>query len=193
MLISLFSNFSWKTPRTVILIPIFVQKTSNLSKLHYIKVKNSQEDALFSDFLRKKHFSLAHIRPFSKNHTGLMPIYCRKNVHPLKNTMLSYHFVQILWKNQDVMPIFGQKCVDSVKTTLYYGLKKLIWYPFSDFLRKNHCSNTHILWKNAHSLKTDCFHVIFFFMKNPMLPCPYLVQKTSILSKEHYIMGQKSQ
>ena len=29
-----------------------------------------------------------------------------------------------------------------------------------------------------------------FFMKNPVLPCPYLVQKTSILSKEHNIMAK---
>ena len=69
------------------------------------------------------------------------------------------------------MPIFGQNNVNSVKTTLYCGLKKAIWYPFfSDFWRKNNCSHANILSEDVHFLK--------------QLPLyPYFVWKSSILSK----------
>ena len=40
--------------------------------------------------------------------------------------------------------------------------------------------------KNLHSHKNTVL-----FMKNPLLQCPYLIQKKSVLSKKHYIMGQK--
>ena len=41
-------------------------------------------------------------------------------------------------KNPRVIPIFSQKSVDAVKTTLYYGLEKLTGYPSSyDFHEKN--------------------------------------------------------
>ena len=51
-----------------------------------------------------------------------MPIFCHKNVHSLKNTVLSCNFFHIfLEKPHAVMHVFGQKFVNSVKTTIYYG------------------------------------------------------------------------
>ena len=74
---------------------------------------------------------------FLKNTMLSCPYFVKKNVHPLKNTMLSCHFLQICHeKTLAVMPIFGQKSVDSVKTKLYYGLKKSIRYPFFLFFTK---------------------------------------------------------
>ena len=87
--------------------------------------------------------------------------------------------------------------------------KKVNRYPFFPDLKKNYCSHVHILLKNVQSLnnlthpcrynirktsnlsKTRCAYVNFFkfFMKNPLLSYPYLVKKTSILSKLHYIFS----
>ena len=84
---------------------------------------------------------------------------------------------------------------------------------FPDFSRKNQCYHAHILStkcpfskkdsvpmlifckNNVQSLKNTVllWHFFNFFLKNPIRPCPYLVKKTSILSKLHYIMGPKSQ
>ena len=112
------------------------------------------------------------------------------------------------------MPIFGQKNVNFVKTTINYGPKKSKGCPFeSHFSRKNINSHAHILskkrpfqknhaslmpifcQKNVHYLKNTMLscHLFQFFHEKPLLSYPYLVKKTSILSKLHYIMGQKSQ
>ena len=79
---------------------------------------------------------------------SLLPYFVKKKVHSLKNTlllcpyfvkklsilsktMLPCHFFQIFHeKPPAVMPIFGQKNVNSVKITLYYGPKKSIGCPF---------------------------------------------------------------
>ena len=90
----------------------------------------SQQDALFSDFIPKI--------------TAVIPMLCQKNVLSwqtncpyvvknvffFKNTALSYHFFFIFHeKPATVRPIFGQKHENSVKTTQYYGPKKLIGCP----------------------------------------------------------------
>ena len=110
------------------------------------------------------------------------------------------------------MRIFGQKHVNSVKTILYYGPKKSTGCPFSSifhekittfmrisvkkrtFSKENTLSCPYFVRKTSILSKTLCSHVNFFkiFMKNPLLPCLYLVKKkTSILSKLYYIFGQK--
>ena len=99
--------------------------------------QKSPEDALFSDFSRKNNFLL--LICCKKNHSVKntllsSPYFCRKNANPFKNTMLSCHFLQIFdEKTQAVMRVFGQKSFDSIKTKLYYGLKKSIGYPFFQF------------------------------------------------------------
>ena len=83
----------------------------------------------FADLSRKNHFSHAHIlskKVHSLKNTLLSWSYfVKKNDYALKNTVLLCHFFQIFHeKPPAVMPIFGQKNVNSVKTTLYYGPKK---------------------------------------------------------------------
>ena len=54
-----------------------------------------------------------------------MPIFCQKNMHSLKNTMLLSRFFSIFHeKPPGAMPIFGPEEVNSVKITLYYGPEK---------------------------------------------------------------------
>ena len=71
------------------------------------------------------------------------------------------------------MPIFCQKNAKSLKNTLF--------------------SCPCFVKQNVHSLKNTLLPCHFFqiFMENPFLSCPYLVKKMSILSKLHYIIGQK--
>ena len=81
-------------------MPIFDQKTSILSKQHYIMSQRSQYDALFFRFITKKSSLLCvKKRPISKKHTALKSIFCQKNVHSLKSTVLLCHFFKIFMKN----------------------------------------------------------------------------------------------
>ena len=85
----------------------------------------------------------------------------QKNVHILKNTVLScvFFFFKFFMKNSCCRAHDWSKNVDSVKTTLYSGPKKSIWCPFFLFLtKKNYCSFVHILSKNVHSLKRNSSH-----------------------------------
>ena len=126
-----FQNFHEKP---LLSSPYLVKRTSILSKLHFILGQKSCRNAFFSIFVWKI--------------TALMPIFCRKNVHSLKNTLFSFHE-----KPPAVKPIYGQKSLNSVKTTLYYGPKKSKGYPFfSNFSRKNDRSHAHILSKKTFSL-----------------------------------------
>ena len=126
-------------------------------------------------------------RPFSQKHCALMSI--KKN---MKNPLLSCPY--LIKKRQ-----FCQN------NTILWAKEVSMMPFFSDFSRKNHRSYAHILWKNVHSLKntllsslyfvkktsilskTLCSHVKFF-MKNSMLPCPYLVRKiiNSVKAPLHY-------
>ena len=106
-------------------------------------------------------------RLLSKKHTTLMPIFCRKNVHPLKNTMLHVICIKFFMKKPLLfMPMFGQECVNSVKTTLYYWLKSQYGTFFFRFYTKKsllscpylvtHCSRAHILSKKRPFSQKDC-------------------------------------
>ena len=79
--------FKKKNEKPPAVMPIFDQKTTILSKQHYIMSQRSQYDALFFRFLTKKSSLLCQNfvkkRPFSKKHTALKSIFCQKNVHSL--------------------------------------------------------------------------------------------------------------
>ena len=82
----------------------------------------------FSDFERKNHFSHAHIlskkRQISKKHVVLMPMFCQtKRPFSQKHAAPMSFISNFHGKSLPVMPIFGQKNVNSVKTTLYYRPK----------------------------------------------------------------------
>ena len=134
---------------------------------------------------------------FHEKITTLMPTFCQKNVHSLKNTLFSCpYFVKktsILSKTPSsqvfffifhvkpnaVMPIFGENNVNSVTTTLDYGPKKSIGCPFFlHFSRKNHYCHALILpKKHPFSKKHAAFTPIFFknryvyYLKNTVLSC----------------------
>ena len=111
---------------------------------------------------------------------------------------MSFFFQNFHEKLTAVMHLIGQKNVNSVKTTLYYGSKKSIGCPFfpishekiialmsifcqkRPFSKKN-SSHVPIFQESVHSLKKRCSHVIFFifFHKNPILSCPFLVKNVN--------------
>ena len=90
----IFFKFFMRNP--MLSCPYLVKSTSILSKIHYIICQKSQYALFFRFFSKKKNSTHAHIlskkRPFSKKQTGLMPIFCQKNVLSLKNTKLSCNF-----------------------------------------------------------------------------------------------------
>ena len=71
-------------------LPMCGQKTSILSKLHYIMSPKSQKETIFSNLSQKNNCSHAHISS--------------KNVHSLKITLLSYPY--FVTKTS----IFSKKC-----------------------------------------------------------------------------------
>ena len=121
-------------------MPIFDQKTSILSKQHYIMSQRSQYDALFFRFLTKKSSLLCPYfvkkRPFSKKHTALKSIFCQKNVHSLKNTVLLCHFFKIFMKNPLLSrPYLVKKRQFSQKYIIIWP-NKSIGCPFFRFFTK---------------------------------------------------------
>ena len=107
-------------------------------------------------------------------------------------------------KNPPLSCIHLANNVNSVKTHYIMGPKvkkntlflrfftKKTATSYSYFVKKTSillkpCSHAHILSKNVHSLKNTVFSFNFskFSMKNTLLSCTYLVQKTLILSKLH--------
>ena len=120
---------------------------------------------LVSDFSRKiiTFEPIFCKKPTFKNNTVVMPISCRKKVHPLKNIMLICHFLQICHeKTPAFMPVFGYKKFNSVKTKLYYGLTKSIGFPFFGFFVKILMLSYPYFVKNVHSLKTRYFGAHIF-------------------------------
>ena len=134
--------------------------------------------------------------------------------HPLsqKQIALISFLSKILIKNsQRSCPYLVKKT--SILSNLHIMTKKVNRMSFFGYFTKKICSNAHIFSKkNVHSLKKHCFHAHIlskkcpFFQKHCALmsifskfssktPCchAHIWSKTSILSKLHYIMSQKSQ
>ena len=115
--------------------PYLVQKNVNSAKTRlYFGPKKSKGCLFFRFFTKNKLFSCPYI---AKNNVHSLKTRCfhahifQKYVHYLKNTVLSCHFFQFFQENPpSVMPIFVPKNVNSVKITLYYGLKTSIGYSF---------------------------------------------------------------
>ena len=109
---------------------------------------------LVSDFTRKiiTFMPIFCKKPPLKNNTVVMPIFCRNKVHPLKNTMLPCHFLQILHeKIPAFMPVLGYKNFNSVKTTLW--AKKVNRISFFRIFREKLMLSYPYFVKNVHSLK----------------------------------------
>ena len=173
----------------------------------------------FSDFSRKNHCSLTPIlskkRPFSKKHPALMPIFCQKNVHPHKNTVLSCHFFLIfyvkppcshthIWSEKRPFcrnnTILWAKKVNRMPFFRFFTKKSLLSCPYfvkkTSILKKSTLRSCPYFVKKTFILsKTQCSHVFFFqiFHEKPPAVMHIFGQKTSNLSKLYYIMGQTSQ
>ena len=131
------------------LMPIFCQKTSILSKTRRSQII----------FFSKINWSHAHIMS--------------KKVYSLKKTAITCLLFEIFIKNNNTfMPKSGLKNVNSVKTILSYGPKKLKWSLSFPILNEKATLFKPILcWKNVHSIKST------------MHLCQYFVKSTSIFSK----------
>ena len=123
-------------------------------------------------------------------------------------------FFHFFYKNPILLcPYLVKKRIFCQNYTILWAIKvnKMPFFP--DFLLKNRCSHTQFIlkirlfFKEETALKSMfcqktfipskklCSHVIFFFLlvfeKSPAVK-PIFGKKTSVLSKLHYILGQKS-
>ena len=118
-----------------------------------------------------------------------MPVFFQKKRHFFKNTVISCHLFKFFHeKPPDVIAIFGQHNVISVKTILPYGPQKSIGYIFFLIFYENIAALVPIIYqKNVHSLKKTLvssplfvkkkvhslknsllsYNFFNFFMKNP--------------------------
>ena len=135
-----FHNFRQKP---LVSCPYLVKKNFNSAPTRLYYGPKSQRDAFFFDFSRNIHCShslilpkISKIRPLPQKHDALMSFF-HENPHA-------------------VMPIFIQKNVNSVKTTIYYELKTSIGYSLFRFFKKNHCFHAHILSTKRPFSKKQC-------------------------------------
>ena len=153
-------------------------------------------------------------RPNSRKHAALMPIFSQKNIHSLSKTQFfQVFFFKFFMKNPMLScPYLVKQTSILSKVRFIMGQKSQQDAFFSDFSRKKEqqlvcqyfVENVGTFSKNTlffypyfvnKRLFSQIFMYFFFnlFLKNPLFSCPYLVKETSILTKIHYIMGQKSQ
>ena len=145
----------------------------NVNKMHFFPIYHEKISAPMPIFCQKKTSILY-------KHNAFMPIFCQQNVHSFKNTLLSCHIFQIFHLTPPhVILIFGQKNVNSVKTTLYYGPKKSIRCPFFPIFHEQITALMPLFcYQNVHFLKTLCFHANILSknvnpLKNTMLSCHF--------------------
>ena len=174
----------------------------------------------FYRFFTKK-WLLSHpyfykIRLFSKKDSALESMLCQKNVHfsQKHSGLMSFFFKFFMKKTPLSRPYLVKKRQFRKNYTIIWAQKvrrmpffpifhwkvnsllPIFWEKNVHYLKTN-CSHAHI-WskKRQFSKKKQCSHNIFFkfFMKNPQSCQTHIwSKKLSILSKLHYIMGQKSQ
>ena len=147
-------------------MPIFCPKN-----VHYLG--NTQLSCLYIFFKK---------RPFYQKQSGL--IYFFSNLS-LKNSLLSCAY---LVKNTSILLklyyIMGQK-VNRMRilffTILYKKIATLmrIFDKKRTFFQRKCSSHAHNFSENVHSLKNTTLscQIVQIFMKNPLLPCPYLIKK----------------
>ena len=118
-------------------MPIFGQKTSFLSKLHYFMViKVNRMPFLFRFFTKKSLLSCPYFYQkyvyslkTQRSHTHIS----QKNVHSLKNTVLSCAFFSnFSWKTPVVVHTIGQKRQFCQNNTLFWA-KKVNRMPFFSY------------------------------------------------------------
>ena len=124
---SFFSAFSYTSP----VMPIIDKKKVNSVTTTVYYGPKRQKDIFFHYFWWRNHYSLAHT--FSKmihslkKHIALTPIFYQKNLHSLKTRYSLVIFFQNFRElPPPIMQTIGKKNENSVKTILYFKLKKSI-------------------------------------------------------------------
>ena len=154
-------------------MPIFGQKTSILLKLHYFMViKVTRMPFLFRFFTKK---SLLSWKYFIKNTYILKKTHCshahisQKNVHSLKNTVLScVFFSNFSWKTPAVVHMIGQKTSILSKLHSILGQKshRMPFFPISH--EKISALMSIFCQKNVHSQKRNSSHPHVLSKKRPL-------------------------
>ena len=144
--------------------------------------QKTQQDPFFFKFLTKKSLLsclyFVKKRQFSRKLTALMPIFCQKNVHSLKNTVLPCHFFQIFMKNPFLSCPFLVKKM-SILSKLHYilGPKSQQGISFFKVFTIKLLLSCSYFVKSVHSLK------------NTLLSCPYFVKKGPFSQKHSVLMS----
>ena len=125
----------------------------------HIWSKERQSCQNYTLFWVKKVAGMPFFSIFVWKITALMPIFCRKNVHSLKNTLFSFHE-----KPPAVKPN-GQKSHKSVKTTLYYGPKKSKGYPFFPIFHEKMTARMTIFCQKKYSFSKKHTAIIPIFVQ----------------------------
>ena len=108
---------TWKTPAVM---PIFDQKTSILSKQHYIMSQRSQYDALFFRFITKQS-SYVWKNVQSLKNTLLSSLYFVKKTSILSKALCCYViFSKFSWKITRCKDHIGQKT--SILSKIHYNM-----------------------------------------------------------------------
>ena len=149
-----FNQTLWDFTDTLRIFRIFLKICEILSRNTVLSCP------FFSNFSWKTPCSHAHDwskkRKFCQNYTIYGPK--KSTERPFfsdfsrKNHWFMSFFSSFLWKPPAVKPIYGQKNVKSVKITLFWARKDNRMPFFSDFSRKNNCSNlycTYFLKKSS--------------------------------------------
>ena len=146
-------------------MPFFSDFSRKVNRMLLFPIFNEKIDALMPRFCQKN-------RPFSEQHTVIMPMFWQKNVLSNKNTYLQYHIFQIFHEKPPAfIPNLVKKLHFCQNSTLHDGPIKTIRCPFFRIFHEKITAQMRILWqKNFDSQKTDCSHA-------------YNVEKTPTLSK----------
>ena len=129
----IFFQLLYEKPRAV--IPYLIKKSQFCQNYIILWIKKVNRMPFFYNFSAKK--SPLSCPYFVKKTSILKKTHCSqvhilsKYVQSLKNTALMSFFQNFHEKLSAVKPIFGQKNVNAVNTTLCYGPNKSIWCPFS--------------------------------------------------------------
>ena len=128
------SNLSKALCSLVIYYEFFVMKPLLTSSYCSIKRLFCQNYTLNYGSLRSMRWPFFLI--FHGKVNALMPIFCIKNCHSLRNTLFWCNFIEIFHDPLLSSPYLFTKNTNSVITKLYYGLKMSTRCSFQGFFTK---------------------------------------------------------
>ena len=177
-----FFHFFYKNP--ILLCPYLVKKRifcQNYTILWAIKVNKMP---FFPRFFKNRcsHTQfILKIRLFFKEQTALKSMFCQKTFIPSKKLCSHVIFFFYLFSKNPLLssPYLVKKRRFCQNYTIFW-VKKVNRMPFfSDFSRKNNCSNAHILSKNRPFSENN-------LLLSPYVKKTYILTKTKLLSYNYY-------